>query len=112
MRTRFFSFIFIILQLFILSSSRLPRRHRNPPRNPAHRPALRRGHVRLGLAPLRYTNDRGHDAYLALNTATPISTTNQAEWTPTLPITGAYRVEAYIATHPSMDWLCPGKHIG
>jgi photosystem II stability/assembly factor-like uncharacterized protein len=58
------------------------------------------------------SNDRGHNAYLALNTNTSSQSTQSGEWQPDLPLPGMYRVEAYIPAHPSIDWPCPPtKHI-
>jgi len=58
-------------------------------------------------------NDRGHNAYLALNASTSSLSKQSGEWQPDLPQAGVYRVEAYIPTHPSIDWNCPdiAKHI-
>jgi Rv2525c-like, glycoside hydrolase-like domain/Sortilin, neurotensin receptor 3, len=55
-----------------------------------------------------FTNDRGHTAYLTLNTNNPSHSTNQGEWHPVIPQSGYYRVEAYIAGHPPITW-CTGS---
>ena len=52
-------------------------------------------------------NDRGHKAYLTLNAHDPADSTNWAEWAPTLPEAGYYRVEAYITWHDPITW-CTG----
>ncbi|MCA9981202.1 MAG: DUF1906 domain-containing protein, partial [Anaerolineales bacterium] len=54
----------------------------------------------------RYVNDRGHYAYLTLNTNQPSQSTNWAEWRTTLPTTGQWRVYAYIPDHPIIYWSC------
>jgi N-acetylmuramoyl-L-alanine amidase len=55
----------------------------------------------------RYTNDRGYDAYLALNVADEAESTNLATWTPALTTSGEYLVEAYIPSHNAINWSCP-----
>jgi photosystem II stability/assembly factor-like uncharacterized protein len=55
-----------------------------------------------------FDNDRGHTAYLTLNTDNPLHSTNRGEWHPVFPQAGYYRVEAYIATHPSITWCTGG----
>lgn len=60
----------------------------------------------------RFSNNRGHHAYLTLNTNDPAWSTNSGTWVPNLPEAGEYKVEAYVASHPSIDWPCPEKHIG
>jgi len=64
-----------------------------------------------GSAWYRFGNNRGHYAYLTLNTDNPAYSTNTATWTPNLPSAGVYKVEAYIAHHTSIDWQCPSRHI-
>ncbi len=54
-----------------------------------------------------FTNDRGHAAYLTLNTNDPLYSTNSGEWHPLIPQSGYYRVEAYIAGHAAISW-CTG----
>jgi hypothetical protein len=54
-----------------------------------------------------FANDRGHTAYLTLNTNNPIHSTNYGEWHPLIPQSGNYRVEAYIAGHAAITW-CTG----
>ncbi len=119
MKTRFFLILIMILQLLLLSSSQpsfAAARERQPEaaevviEEPAITPPYGGGMCDSGWR--RYDNDRGHAAYLALNSSDPLSVTNRAEWNPTLPITGAYKVEAYIPTHASMNWQCPTKTIG
>lgn len=56
-------------------------------------------------------NNRGHNAYLALNASTSSLSKQSGEWQPDLPQAGIYRVEAYIPSHPSIDWPCNAKHI-
>jgi len=53
-------------------------------------------------------NDRGHTAYLTLNTNDPLHSTNYGEWYPVIPQAGYYRVEAYIAAHDPIVW-CTGE---
>lgn len=55
-----------------------------------------------------FTNNRGHTAYLTLNTNDPIHSTNYSEWHPVIPQAGYYRVEAYIASHSPITW-CTGE---
>ncbi len=55
-----------------------------------------------------YTNPRGHNAYLSLNENNP---THTAVWQPTLPVSGEYRLEAFIPAHPAVNWQCPNKTI-
>ncbi len=33
--------------------------------------------------------------------------TNEATWRPTIPQTGRYKVEAFVANHPRVNWECP-----
>ena len=55
-----------------------------------------------------FENDRGHIAYLTLNTDDPLHSTNEGEWHPSIPQSGYYRVEAYVAGHPPITW-CTGS---
>jgi hypothetical protein len=55
-----------------------------------------------------FTNNRGHTAYLTLNTDDPAHSTNFAEWRPAISQAGYYRVEAYIAAHNPITW-CTGE---
>ena len=64
-----------------------------------------------GSAWYRFTNNLGHYAYLTLNTDKTAYSTNAATWTPNLPQTGVYKVEAYIAHHGPINWQCPSRHI-
>lgn len=67
-----------------------------------------------GSAWFRFNNDRGHYAYLTLNSNTPPQAgelRNSAQWRPTLPVAGKYRVEAYIAHHLPVNWQCPSLYI-
>jgi hypothetical protein len=54
-------------------------------------------------------NDRGHKAYLTLNVLNPADSSNSGKWRPAIPQSGYYRVEAYIAGHPSINWCTNGK---
>jgi photosystem II stability/assembly factor-like uncharacterized protein len=54
-----------------------------------------------------FENDRGHAAYLTLNTNDPLHSTNDGEWHPLIPQAGYYRVEAYVAGHEPIIW-CTG----
>jgi hypothetical protein len=51
-----------------------------------------------------FTNNRGHTAYLTLNTNNPAHSTNYGEWHPVIPQSGYYQVEAYIAGHNPITW--------
>jgi len=55
-----------------------------------------------------FANNRGHTAYLTLNTDNPAHSTNYAEWHPMIPEAGYYRVEAFIAAHEPIVW-CTGE---
>ena len=44
-------------------------------------------------------NDGTYDAWLTLNAEHPNQSTNSGLWQPSIPKTGTYKVEAYIATH-------------
>jgi len=50
-------------------------------------------------------------AFLTLNTNQSSQSTNSGVWQPTLPVTGVYKVEAYIPNHPVTEWECPTKTI-
>jgi photosystem II stability/assembly factor-like uncharacterized protein len=54
-----------------------------------------------------FPNNRGHSAYLTLNTNAPANSTNYGEWTPIIPQSGYYQVEAFIAGHDPITW-CTG----
>jgi hypothetical protein len=51
-----------------------------------------------------FLNNRGHTAYLTLNTNNKDNSTNKADWHPVIPQAGYYRVEAYIAYHDPIKW--------
>ena len=55
-----------------------------------------------------FANNRGHTAYLTLNTDDPSHSTNYGEWHPLIPQAGYYQVEAYIAGHDPITW-CTGE---
>ena len=55
-----------------------------------------------------FANDRGHIAYLTLNTDDPAHSTNYGEWRPLITQAGYYRVEAYIAARDPITW-CTGE---
>jgi hypothetical protein len=59
----------------------------------------------------RFLNNRGHYAYLTLNTNDPAEFTNWADWRPNLPQSGNWEVEAYIADHGPINWECPPLYI-
>ncbi len=59
----------------------------------------------------RYPTERGQYAYLALNTATAAASTHRARWAPNLPISGEYKIEAFIPAHNTINWQCPTKTI-
>jgi photosystem II stability/assembly factor-like uncharacterized protein len=54
-----------------------------------------------------FSNNRGHTAYLTLNTSDPSHSTNSGEWHPLIPQAGYYQVEAYLAGHDPITW-CTG----
>jgi len=76
--------------------------------NPAISPAY--GSGMCDSAWYRWVNNRGHYAYLTLNTNDPAQSTNLAEWAANLQA-GTYKVEAFIATHSPINWQCPTKYI-
>lgn len=59
----------------------------------------------------RFSNNRGHYAYLTLNTNQASLSTNSGRWTPNLPVGGTWRVEAYIPDHAPLTWPCTGQYI-
>ncbi len=59
----------------------------------------------------RYTNDRGHYAYLTVNTNDPAQSTNWADWQPDFSYAGDYKVEAYIPNHDPVNWQCPSMYL-
>jgi hypothetical protein len=55
----------------------------------------------------------GTDLYLTLNTNAQASSTNSARWTPSLPLAGRWKVEAFVAFHNQITWQCaPNTTIG
>jgi len=59
----------------------------------------------------RYPNQRGHYAYLALNANSTEQSTHRASWQPNLPVSGEYRLEAFIPAHNAINWDCPERTI-
>lgn len=61
----------------------------------------------------RLTNVRGEAAYLAYGQppGATIPPLNYGIWRPTLPIAGAYRVEALISSHGAIAWDCRAQVI-
>ena len=59
----------------------------------------------------RYTNQRGENAYLALNVEEEAQSDNIATWTPTLPSSGEYRLEVFIPSHNAISWSCPSQTV-
>ena len=59
----------------------------------------------------RYTNQRGRYAYLALNANSEAQSAHTASWRPDLPVSGEYRLEAFIPAHNAINWDCPEKTI-
>ncbi|MEA3325851.1 MAG: N-acetylmuramoyl-L-alanine amidase [Chloroflexota bacterium] len=57
------------------------------------------------------TNQRDQPAYLMLNTNSENQNTHTAEWQIDLPLSGEFRVEAFIPDHGAINWLCPDKTI-
>lgn len=60
----------------------------------------------------RYNNNRNQYAYLTLNTNNQAYSTNSGDWYATIPVSGQYKVEAYIPLHEPIYWSCSGKTIG
>ncbi len=59
----------------------------------------------------RFTNVRGENTYLTLNKADESQSTNTALWQMGLPSSGAYKLEAFIPTHGTIQWSCPDVDI-
>lgn len=55
----------------------------------------------------RFVNSRGQQAYLTLNTASEDQRDHVATWQPTLPVSGTYRIEAFIPATAPVNWRCP-----
>ncbi len=53
-------------------------------------------------------NNRGHTAYLTLNTNNPAHSTNLGAWHPLITQSGYYQVQAYIPAHNPISW-CTGQ---
>jgi len=53
-----------------------------------------------------YQNDIGYTSYLTIGTNDSGASTNSGEWRPTLPISGQWKVEAYIPNHTFGMWPC------
>jgi hypothetical protein len=51
------------------------------------------------------------DLYLTLNVKYSYDAYNSAKWTPTIPTTGRYKVEAFIGHHDSIPFSCPDKTV-
>lgn len=103
-------FVFIILELIIASQK--PVNAANTPiviEAPTITPSY--GSGMCDSAWYRFTNNRGHYAYLTLNTNNPAQSTNSAQWQFTPQHTGAYKVEAYIPDHNPINWQCPSLYI-
>jgi len=79
------------------------------PETPTLSPAYGSGMCDSGW--YRYTNPRGEYAYLALNAQNADPSAHQARWQPDLPVSGEYRLEAYIPPHMAVQWRCPEKTI-
>ncbi len=52
------------------------------------------------------------DLYLTLNTNVAANSTNHATWTPNLPLSGRYKVEAFVAFHNQITFCGPKTTIG
>jgi N-acetylmuramoyl-L-alanine amidase len=59
----------------------------------------------------RVTNVRGEYTYLALNAQDQAGSTNTALWQMDLPSSGAYKLEAFIPAHGTIQWSCPDVDI-
>lgn len=57
---------------------------------------------------IAFANQRGSTAYLALNAAEQAESVHLALWQPDLPMSGIYRIEAFIPNHGEVTWECPG----
>jgi N-acetylmuramoyl-L-alanine amidase len=77
--------------------------------NPALAPAYGGGVCDSGW--YRFTNARGEPTYLALNAEDESQSTNTARWQMELPTSGAYKVEAFIPGHSTIQWSCPDLDI-
>jgi hypothetical protein len=55
-----------------------------------------------------FPNNRGHTAYLTLNTNNSAHSSNLGEWHPVIPQAGYYQVDAFIAAHDPITW-CTGQ---
>ena len=52
-----------------------------------------------------------YSAYLTLNTNSVLKSTNSGSWEPSFSQSGLYKVEAFIADHPSLYWSCINQTI-
>jgi len=59
----------------------------------------------------RFTNVLGKYTYLALNAADEAGSNNTALWQMGLPSSGAYKLEAFIPAHGTIQWSCPDVDI-
>jgi peptidyl-Lys metalloendopeptidase len=50
-------------------------------------------------------------SYLTLNVASAYDSYNSGKWTPRIPTSGRYLVEAYIGKHGAINWSCPTATI-
>ncbi len=76
---------------------------------PTLTPAYQNGICNSGW--YRYPNQRGQDAYLAINANDASQSTHQAVWQPELSVSGQYLVEAFIPQHETIKWYCPQKTL-
>jgi hypothetical protein len=49
--------------------------------------------------------------FLTMNAQTSAQSTNSAKWTPNVPLNGQYKVEVFVAYHPSLKWPCTNVSI-
>ena len=57
------------------------------------------------------TGYNGTHVYLTLNTNQQAQSTNYGEWIFNSPMSGRYKIEAYIGHHTKISWPCPVKTI-
>ena len=49
--------------------------------------------------------------YLTLNIANAVTEDHAGRWYPVIPLTGKYKIEAFIPNHPAITWTCNGSTI-
>jgi hypothetical protein len=61
--------------------------------------------------PNGYTGYNSTAMFLTMNAQSSAQSTNSAKWTPNVPLSGQYKVEVFIAYHPSLKWPCTNVSI-